>query len=641
MATQTIKNYSGAKLLPVGGVKNMAAAFLNYNTLRHVTQPTESYMVGMKDLKQNYACIAPSTTYQFDKGMTAFNHQTGYAWSSVAMADLYGSVTPQTLPVALWVEIAQISTLAAGITSGYFCHVTGDNSQDHAHVLDAGELYSDWLTANADKWVVTQVMMYNNVNDGSISPLNKRAKLADVGKQNTAPAGDICMRFYASGYITYPGDYDLLVPIISTMIKSDHAQNSTIGQQAYRATICNSRNEYSGTGEQFVRYATIQTPGAQAGVNLGRYIVFDLQAHIAGLFNSLACPWSYTLLDITDGNSDTFPYYVPTGQGTDETGGGDGTGDNSSDDITESDPDISVISSFNKHYACSQATMNLLGDYLWTSTFMDNIKLLFNDPMECVVSCRMFPFAIAGGDPEYIQLGNVATTIEAAPVSTAYSCRKTIGSMDIEHYYGSALDYEPYTKMAVYLPYIGIRDVSTNDFMGRTMTIKYVVDITTGACIVELFADEQLLYSFDGKMGVEIPISSSNAAQFAAGMLMTGMSAIGALAASGGNPLAVAGTALATAKSVANNQFHVNKGGSNSPFASFYMPQKPHLIITRPMQSLPSNFGSTYGFPCNITKLLSTLSGFTQIDDVHLSGINATSDELTEIYTLLKQGVIL
>jgi hypothetical protein len=71
------------------------------------------------------------------------------------------------------------------------------------------------------------------------------------------------------------------------------------------------------------------------------------------------------------------------------------------------------------------------------------------------------------------------------------------------------------------------------------------------------------------------------------------------------------------------------------------MPQYAYLILNRPIQSLPSGFGENFGYPSNVTRTLSALTGFTQVDEVHLNGINATSDELAEIETLLKEGVIL
>ena len=47
----------------------------------------------------------------------------------------------------------------------------------------------------------------------------------------------------------------------------------------------------------------------------------------------------------------------------------------------------------------------------------------------------------------------------------------------------SYLDFLPYTKTQLYLPYIGIVDVSTDDIMDKSMAIKYHVDILTGGCI--------------------------------------------------------------------------------------------------------------------------------------------------------------
>ena len=69
-------------------------------------------------------------------------------------------------------------------------------------------------------------------------------------------------------------------------------------------------------------------------------------------------------------------------------------------------------------------------------------------------------------------------------------------------------------------------------------------------------------------------------------------------------------------------------------------PKIPYLIISRPQSELASNFPSLEGIPANYTTLLENCKGFTVVKDVHVEGINATSDELTEIEDLLKKGVI-
>ena len=69
---------------------------------------------------------------------------------------------------------------------------------------------------------------------------------------------------------------------------------------------------------------------------------------------------------------------------------------------------------------------------------------------------------------------------------------------------------------------------------------------------------------------------------------------------------------------------------------------KPYLIITRPKPAEADNYSKFYGIPSNKTVRLSSCSGYTKVKDIHLEHISrATDDELNEIESLLKTGVII
>ena len=66
------------------------------------------------------------------------------------------------------------------------------------------------------------------------------------------------------------------------------------------------------------------------------------------------------------------------------------------------------------------------------------------------------------------------------------------------------------------------------------------------------------------------------------------------------------------------------------------------LHSLRPNPKIPSNYGHTTGYLSMKNMTLGNCNGFTKVQDVHLHGINgATQEELNEISSLLKQGVIL
>ena len=68
--------------------------------------------------------------------------------------------------------------------------------------------------------------------------------------------------------------------------------------------------------------------------------------------------------------------------------------------------------------------------------------------------------------------------------------------------------------------------------------------------------------------------------------------------------------------------------------------QAPYLILISPRQALPSKQNEFIGYPSLITVQLTELSGYTEVQSIHLENIPATQEELAEIESLLEGGVI-
>ena len=115
---------------------------------------------------------------------------------------------------------------------------------------------------------------------------------------------------------------------------------------------------------------------------------------------------------------------------------------------------------------------------------------------------------------------------------------------------------------------------------------------------------------------------------------------IGSMVATGG---ASAPFALGSIASTAVNSMKpsVEKSGSLSGTGGLMGIQTPYLIITRPRQAIPEGQNRFIGYPSFITDFIANLRGYTEVTEVHLEGIHATSAELTEIESILKSGVLL
>lgn len=327
--------------------------------------------------------------------------------------------------------------------------------------------------------------------------------------------------------------------------------------------------------------------------------------------------------------------------GNSSTGGGGGDFDGTSDSIdfpslpTLGATDTGFISLFNP----TLAELNSLASYMWSSSFDVSLyKKLVTDPLDCILGLSIVPVAVPDGGRSAITVGNMVTPIFLTKAGAQY-VEVDCGSINVNEFWGAYLDYEPFTKSEIYLPYCGIHPLSVDDVMGKTVAVKYHVDILSGACCAYVKCGGNVLYSFIGQCASSIPITGGDWTNMVNGVLSAAVS-IGTMVATGGMsaPLAVAGVA-----STAVNGFKpsIEKSGAMSGTGGMLAIQKPYLILTRPNQALPENQNGYIGYPSFVTSALGDLSGYTEVESIHLQGVPATGEEASEIEQLLKMGVIL
>jgi hypothetical protein len=150
---------------------------------------------------------------------------------------------------------------------------------------------------------------------------------------------------------------------------------------------------------------------------------------------------------------------------------------------------------------------------------------------------------------------------------------------------------------------------------------------------------ESVLYSFVGQCAASVPIVGRDWTNVINGALNVA-SSIGTMVATGGAsaPSALGGLASAASNIMKPN---IEKSGSMSGTGGMMGIQTPYLIITRPRQAVPELQNKFTGYPSFVTKRLSDVKGYTEVESVHLEKIPATEQEYNEIVSLLKGGVIL
>ncbi len=301
----------------------------------------------------------------------------------------------------------------------------------------------------------------------------------------------------------------------------------------------------------------------------------------------------------------------------------------------------SGIGVMTRTYVIDKSRLQQLGRKLWDYSFYDFIQNLNASPIENIVSIKMYPFEIPHGQDIEIVLGNVGMGVLGGPVDVDYNCKHVINpsGTTIAKKYEAKYNYlnaNPFTKLSIFLPYIGFKDLDASVFLDHSLKVEYIVDILTGSCVAMCYADDVPIVQYNGLMGLDIPISATNRAQVEAGIIQNV-----------GNSLINLGTgniggAASSALNILSQSYHTETQGISSPACNSFITHDVFYILETPEVQFPSAYAHTHGLPLYLTKSLNKLSGFTVCDNVDTSGIQgATLEEKEMIKQALEEGVYL
>lgn len=363
---------------------------------------------------------------------------------------------------------------------------------------------------------------------------------------------------------------------------------------------------------------------------------------------------------------------------------GDPSYDDSSD--TVENPALPTItanaSGFVTAFVPTIGEINALANYMISPSFIQALgQTALGGFKDMILGLQVFPCTIPAETPTNLWLYfpgvAVSSGVQMGKASNQF-VEIDCGDLEIEEYWGNCCDYNPYTKIGIFLPFCGFYDLDTDDVMGKTLNVSYRVDIMSGACLATIKVDGSIMYQYSGTCSAQIPLNSSSYDEFFKSMIE-----LGTATATGGAGLLAAGasynTALErsvnmsdknsfmanammdeadahydmakvnTASSLANSTVsniigskaiykHAGALGSSVGFLGV---RKPYLIIKRPYQQIPDMYGKFHGYPCFTKANLNDLTGYTVVDDIRLNIPDATVDEILECEKLLKEGVVL
>lgn len=282
-------------------------------------------------------------------------------------------------------------------------------------------------------------------------------------------------------------------------------------------------------------------------------------------------------------------------------------------------------------YNPTLSQLNSLGAWLWSTNFIDQILKIFNDPMQAIIGLHKVYASPNISGTGNIKVGYLDSGVPSNIVGNQYTYIDC-GTVSLREYYGNILDYSPYTTVQLYLPFIGIVSLDIADVSRSSITVKYGVDVLTGACLASVSVQRDnaggVLYQYSGNCACQYPLSSGSYM----GMVTGAIGAIGSLA---------RGNIIGTGLSIAGMHTNIEHSGGFSGNAGAMGIKKPYLIISRPQSVMNDGFPLIQGYPSNYFTRLGDCSGYTQIAECHVENIPATDKELDKIKDLLKEGVIL
>ena len=363
--------------------------------------------------------------------------------------------------------------------------------------------------------------------------------------------------------------------------------------------------------------------------------------------------------------------------------GGDGGHDIESDTIAQSALPIAaatrsgMVTAYVPNWGEIQSVADALLDPNIFQVLAANV-VKFSD---VIIGLSVFPCAIPATDTGMVKANvigiNIGTGVVCHIADNQY-VEIDCGSLTIDEFWGNCMDYNPYTKISIFLPFCGMYDLDADEVMGKTLAVSYRVDIFSGACLATIKIDGSVFYQFSGQCSAQIPISSVSFDGFMASMLE-----IGVATATGGTAVGAAGAAMSHAKfdyltakqseqgslfedykdartnynkvkersgesiadtaasAVIGAKGFYSHAGAMSGSPGFLGVRTPFLIIKRPEQMIPGMYGKFHGFPTYTKATLSDLVGYTEVSDIRLNIPEATVDEIIECEQLLKGGVVI
>jgi hypothetical protein len=257
--------------------------------------------------------------------------------------------------------------------------------------------------------------------------------------------------------------------------------------------------------------------------------------------------------------------------------------------VTQGEPPVTnKRTNFYTVYAPTDENMKKINN----TVFIDN-----NDVINKFISYKKFWCNIPTDGIAKMKAGNYDFNFEA-PVVHGNIIDVDCGSVTVEELHHSLLDYSPFSRLTIYLPFIGFMDLDDKMVMGKTVRVNYRVDVLSGRCLAEVYtmiddSTESCIASYAGTIASDEPLS----------------------------------------------QGQVNYKGGYELMTSMQLGELTPFILVNTQVPLDSGSVNLDGLPVEEVKRVGDCTGYIKYSFINASGCSGTDAEKTEIENLLKSGI--
>lgn len=311
------------------------------------------------------------------------------------------------------------------------------------------------------------------------------------------------------------------------------------------------------------------------------------------------------------------------------------------------------------------------------SDWTNNTMALFLAPANYVVSATALPcsrniFHPQGGESRSLSMGGLLDwNVRCYELSRLWGDSGEyyydFNEDEKKLYFDDYRDFEPFTKISLYLPYIGTVPLKASECNGGRISVVYRFDGISGKCLAMVKTTDRNgrqtgYYQYGGNAGFALPWIGNNGG--GSQMIHSAASAVAGMpelqSFKGGGQSGDVLELQSPFEKASEDAFFKGVGGIAASQAQFWLhDSRPHmqggfgvntgalgaddivLIIQRAQFANPDNYYDIHGFQTATGGVCGDYSGYTEFNLVELVECEATQPEQDEILQLLKRGVYL